>query len=132
MGLLDSLESMAANKMGQAGGSNPNIAGGLMSALEEHPGGLAGVMNHMQQNGVDSQAVASGQPSSPEQMGQGLAGSGIIEKVAERTGVSPEMVKIGLATMLPMIMAHMTQGGTTAPPSNGLGGMAGELLGKFL
>ena len=116
--------------MGQGGSSN--IAGGLMSALEEHPGGLGSLMNHMQNNGVDPQSITSGQPSTPEQMQQGLGGSGIIEKVAERTGVSPQMVTMGLATMLPMIMSHMTQGGTTAPPSNGLGGMAGQLMSKFL
>lgn len=131
MGLLDSLESMAGNQMGQ-GGSNSNMAGGLMSALEEHPGGLGGLMSHMQQNGVDPQSITSGQPSSPQQMEQGLGGSGIIEKVAERTGMSSQMVTMGMATMLPMIMAHMTQGGTAAPPSNGLGGMAGELMSKFL
>ncbi len=132
MGLLDSLEGMAASKMGQGGGSNSNMAGGLMSVLEEHPGGLGGLMSHMQNNGVDPQSMTSGQPSSPQQMEQGLGGSGIIEKVAERTGMSPQMITMGMATMLPMIMSHMTQGGTTAPPSSGLGGMAGELMGKFL
>ncbi len=130
MGLLDTIESMA----GQSGeqGNNGRVAGGLLQALEEHPGGLGGLMNHMQQNGVDPQSVATGQPTSPQQVQQGLGGSGIIEKIAERTGMSPEMVKVGLATALPVVMAHFTNGGTTAPPSSGFGGMAGQILGKFL
>lgn len=133
MGLLDSLESLAGNRLGQSGGgSNANIAGGLLSALEEHPGGLGGLMNHMQNNGVDPQSVANGQPTSPQQVDQGLAGSGIIEKVAGRTGVSPEVVKIGLATVLPIVMAHFTQGGTQAPPTSGFGGAAGSILSRFL
>ena len=132
MGLLDSLESMAGSQMGQSGGSNAGMAGGLMSALEEHPGGLGGLLSHMQGNGIDPQSMTSGQPSTPQQMEQGLGGSGIIEKVAQRTGMSPQMITMGMATMLPMIMAHMTQGGTSAPPSQGLGGMAGQLMSKFL
>ena len=130
MGILDSVESM----MGGQSGSNPNgqVAGGLLGALEEHPGGLGGLMQHMQNNGVDTQAAASGQPMSPDQAGQGLQGSGMIEQVAQRTGMSPEMVKIGLATVLPMVMAHMTQGGTQAAPNSGAGSMASEILGRFL
>lgn len=130
MGILDSVESM----MGGQSGSNPNgqVAGGLLGALEEHPGGLGGLMQHMQNNGVDTQAAASGQPMSPDQAGQGLQGSGMIENVAQRTGMSPEMVKIGLATVLPMVMAHMTQGGTHAAPNSGAGSMASEILGRFL
>ena len=43
-------------------------------------------MQHMQNNGVDPQAAASGQPMSPDQAGQGLQGSGIIEKRSATDG----------------------------------------------
>ena len=132
MGLLDSVESMASSAMGQGGNPNAKVAGGLMQALEEHPGGLQGVMNHMQQNGVDPQAVAANGSAEPGQIQQGLAGSGIIDKVAARAGVSPQVAEMALATVLPMVMAHFTQGGTTAPPQSGFGGMASQILGKFL
>ncbi len=132
MGLLDSIESMASNQFGQGNNSTGKVAGGLLSALDEHPGGLGGLMNSMQQNGVNPQTVATGQPTSPDQIQQGLGNSGIIDKIASRTGMSPEMVKIGLATALPIVMAHFTQGGTTAPPESGFGGMASQILGKFL
>ncbi len=132
MGLLDSIEAMASNQMAQGNHSTGKVAGGLLSALEEHPGGLGGLMNTMQQNGVDTQSVATGQATSPDQIQQGLGGSGIIDKIAARTGLSETEVKLGLATALPLIMAHFTQGGTAAPPQSGFGGMASQILGKFL
>ncbi len=132
MGFLDSLESMASTAMEQSGNPEAKVAGGLMQAFEEHPGGLQGVMDHMAQNGVDPQAVAAGGTATPEQVGQGLAGSGLIEAVAEKAGVSPEIAKQVMATVLPIVMAHFTQGGTAAPPASGLGGMASQVLGKLL
>jgi uncharacterized protein YidB (DUF937 family) len=132
MGLLDSLESMAANQMEQSGNPTAKVAGGLMSALETHPGGLGGLMNTMQQNGVDTQAVASGGAVPPNMIEQGLEGSGLIESIAGKTGMSPDAIKSGLATALPMVMSHFTEGGTTAPPEGGLAGMASQILGKFL
>lgn len=132
MGLLDSLEAMAANQM-EHSGSNPTakVAGGLMSALDDHPGGLSGLMNMMKQNGVDTQTVATEGTASADQIHQGLAGSGLIETIASKTGMSPDMVKAGLASALPMVMAHFTQNGTTAAPESGFGGMASQILSKF-
>jgi uncharacterized protein YidB (DUF937 family) len=103
-----------------------------MQALEEHPGGLQGVMDHMQQNGVDPQAIASGQATTPEQVGQGLADSGLVESVAEKAGVSPQVAQELMATVLPTVMSHFTQGGTAAPPESGFAGMAESVVDKFL
>jgi uncharacterized protein YidB (DUF937 family) len=132
MGFLDSLESMASTAMEQSGNPTAKVAGGLMSALEEHPGGLQGVMDTMAQNGVDPQAVAAGGAATPEQIGQGLQGSPLIAMVAEKAGVSPEVAQQLMSTVLPMVMSHFTQGGTEAPPSSGFGGLAGGLLSKFM
>ncbi len=132
MGFLDGLQSMASQAM--AGSDNPTakVAGGLMAALEEHPGGLQGVMNHMQQNGVDPQQVAASGAADPAAVSQGLQGSGLIDMVAQKAGVSPQVAEGALALVLPMVMAHFTQGGTAAPPSSGFGGLAGSLLSKFI
>ncbi len=135
MGILDSLEGMASQAM--SGGDNPNakVAGGLLQVLEQHPGGLQGVMNHMQQNGVDPNQVAAQGSAEPSTVSQGLQGSGLIEMVAQRAGVSPAVAEGALAIVLPMVISHFTQGGTSAPPatgSNGFGGLAGSLLSKFL
>jgi uncharacterized protein YidB (DUF937 family) len=131
MGFLDSLENMASTAMEQSGNPQAKVAGGLMQALEEHPGGLQGVMDHMAQNGVDPSAVAaSGQPS-PE-AAQAVEGSGLIDAVAAKAGVSPEVAKEAMAVVLPIVMSHFTQGGQTAPPESGFAGMAGGLLSRFL
>ena len=133
MGFLDDLESRASSAM--AGSDNPTakVAGGLVQALQEHPGGLQGVMNTMSQNGVDPQAMAAGGAASPEDIGQGLKGSPLIEMVAQKAGVSPEVAQQLMSTVLPMVMSHFTHGGTSAPPeAGGLASMAGGLLSKFL
>src|SRR5450631_3894253 len=91
-----------------------------------------GVMDHMTQNGVDPQAMAAGQSATPEQVGQGLQGSGLLESVAEKAGVSPQVAQELMATVLPTVMSHFTQGGTTAPPEGGFASMASTILGKFL
>jgi uncharacterized protein YidB (DUF937 family) len=132
MGFLDGLENMASQAMQQSGSPTAKVAGGLMQALEEHPGGLQGVMDHMQQNGVDPQAIAAGQTASTSQIAQGLEGSGLIESVAGKAGVSPQVAQELMSTVLPVVMAHFTQGGTSAPPASGFAGMASSILGKFL
>ena len=118
--------------MAQSDNPTAKVAGGLMSALEEHPGGLQGVMETMQQNGVDPQAIASGGSASADQIQQGLQGSPLVAMVAEKAGVSPEVAQELMTTVLPMVMSHFTQGGTEAPPSSGFSGLAGSLLSKFL
>jgi uncharacterized protein YidB (DUF937 family) len=123
---------MASNQMAQSGNPTAKVAGGLMQALEDHPGGLQGLMDHMASNGVDPQAVAAGQSATPDQISQGLQGSGFLEKVAEKAGVSPEVAAAAMTTVLPIVMSHFTQGGTEAPPASGFAGMASGLLSKFV
>ena len=132
MGFLDGLESMASSAMTQSDNPTAKVAGGLMAALEEHPGGLQGVMNTMTQNGVDPQAIAADGSASAEQIGQGLQGSPLVAMVAAKAGVSPEVAQQLMSTVLPMVMSHFTQGGTSAPPESGFSGLAGSLLSKFL
>ena len=94
MGILDAIEGLAA----QDGGTNAKVAGGLMQALEEHPGGLAGVISQFQQNGMGEhvQNWASGQQqtATPDQVQQGLGGTGFIDNVAAKAGVSPAVAKM--------------------------------------
>lgn len=135
MGLLDSIEGMAKQQV-QGGGVQAKVAGGLMQALDEHPGGLAGVMDSFRQNGMEQhvQNWASGQQqtATPEQVQQGLGGTGLVDRVAAKAGVSPQVAEMAMAAILPMVIAHFTQGGQTAAPQSGFGGMASQILGKFL
>ncbi len=133
MGILDTIEGLAGQ---QGGNANPQVAHGMMQALDEHPGGLAGVLENFRSNGMDQhvQNWSSGQQqtASPEQIQQGLGNTGLIENVAQKSGVSPDMAKAAMAMMLPVLMAHFTQGGQQAPPQSGFGGMASQVLGRFL
>jgi uncharacterized protein YidB (DUF937 family) len=137
MGLLDTIENMAGQQ-GQAAnpGLNAGVAGGIMQALEQHPGGLSGVMDSFRNNGMADhvQNWSTGQQptATPDQIQQGLGGSGFIENVAAKAGVSPEIAKIAMTTVLPLVMAHFTNGGQQAPPQSGYSNMASQLLGKLL
>ena len=141
MGILDSLREF----QGQPGPGQPatasgsptaSVAGGLMQALEEHPGGLAGVLDHFRQNGMEQhvQNWATGQQTeaTPDQIQQGLGNTGFIDKVAERAGVPPETAKVALAAILPIVVAHFTNGGQQPAPQSGFGGMASQLLSRFV
>ncbi len=138
MGILDSIEGMMSGAQGQGGSEQGRVAGGFLQTVGQQPGGLGGVMDMFRNNGmgqhVDNWQTGQNQQATPEQVQNGLGGSSILEQTAQRAGVSPEVAKMALATVLPMIMAHMTNGGQQAPPTNQgeFGGMAGSLLSRLL
>lgn len=102
MGILDALEGVSGQ---QSGSTNAKVAGGLMQALDEHPGGLAGVMDQFRQNGMGDHAQnwssRQGQAATPAQVQQGLGGTDLLDNVAAKAGVSPEMAKMAMAVVLP-------------------------------
>jgi uncharacterized protein YidB (DUF937 family) len=124
VGILNELEGLSGQ---QGGGTNAKVASGLMQALDEHAGGLSGVLDQFRQNGMSQhvQSWASGQQqtATPEEMQQGLGGTGLIDTVAAKAGVSPATAKMAMAVVLPIVIAHFTQGGQQAPPQSGFGGM---------
>lgn len=128
MGWMNAIQSMAG-----AGGGNETtrVAGGLMSALEQHPGGLGAVLDSFRNNGmgghVDAMQDGQAPPMSPDQVQTGLQGTGLLQTVAERAGVSPEVAKVGMAVVLPMVMAHFAKNGET-PNQGALGGMLSKIL----
>lgn len=138
MGLLDSIEGMVGGAQGAPASEQGRVAGGFLQSLGEHPGGLGAVMNNFRNQGMDQHvndwSTGQNPQATPEQVQTGLGGTGLLEQTAQRAGVSPEVAKIALATILPMVMAHMTNGGQSAPPTNQgeFGGMAGSLLSRLL
>jgi uncharacterized protein YidB (DUF937 family) len=133
MGLLDNLESMAANSMTGSGDNTTAVAGGLMQALQQHPGGLGAIMDNFRNNGLGSHmdAVQAGQTPqmNPGQVQTGLQGTGLLESAAARAGVSPEVAKIAMATVLPMVMAHFSRNGSL-PDQSALGGILSRITGR--
>jgi uncharacterized protein YidB (DUF937 family) len=141
MGILDSVTQMAGQFGG--GGDHAKVAGGLMDEIQQQPGGVGGIFKSFQQNGMGGlvQQWAGGQtaPASPQQMEQGLGGTGMIDNIAARTGMSSGMVKMGLAVVVPMVIHHFVssghvtaQGEPTGAPAPESGGLLQSVLSKLL
>ncbi len=137
MGLLDSITSMVGG-----GANNGQVAGGVMDAIQQHPGGIGGILQTLQQNGqggaVQQWANGSTQTASPDQVEQGLGGTGLIDQVAQRTGLSPTMVKGAMVVILPMVVHHFVSSGhvtadgqQTGTPAPETGGLLQSILAKF-
>lgn len=113
MGIFDTIQSMAGG-----GGQNAQAAGGLLQEMEGQPGGLGGLLSRFQQNGqgqvAGQWAQGQTQPASPDQIQQGVGGS-MIDSIAQRTGMSPGAVKMGLAVAVPFLIHHMVQNGHVTP-----------------
>ena len=135
MGILDSLQSLAG-KVGQDSQSdNAKVAGGFIEALTQHPEGIQGLLDSFKNNGMAQHVEAWGNgqnaTATPDQVQQGLAGTGLIEKTAEHAGVSPQVVQAALATVLPMVIQHFAPNGQSAEPST-FSTLAQQVLGKLL
>jgi uncharacterized protein YidB (DUF937 family) len=123
MGLLDGL-------LGGGSGANPMAAlGGL---LEDHHGGLGGLVGAFEKAGLGDVAqswVSKGGnlPISAEQI-QAVLGSGPVAQFAEKLGVDPQAAAGHLAQLLPQVVDHLTPEG--AIPTGALGALEG-LLDRF-
>ena len=138
MGIFDSIVSAATGA-----GDHAQVASGLVQELQQQPGGMGGLLQSFQQNGFGGlvQQWAGGQtaPASPDQVEQGLGGTGIIDSIAQRTGMSPATIKTALAVLIPLIVHHLVSNGhvtpegqpTGAPPPEP-GGMLQSILARIL
>ena len=147
--IFDSVSKLAGGLIGgQSGGTDgattdhPAVAGGLLQQLGG-TGGLGNLIQTIQQNGGGAivQDIASGNTSAidPNQVENLLAGSGLVEGVASKTGLSPDQVKSSLATVLPLLLHHsISQGHVTADgqpgstPAPDSGSLLQSVLAKFL
>jgi uncharacterized protein YidB (DUF937 family) len=134
MGIMDMIQSLAGQTGAAAGTDQAKVAGGFIEALTQHPEGIQGVLDAFKNNGmaehVNSWGAGEAATATPEQVQQGLGGTGLIEKTAEKAGVSPQVVQMALATVLPMVIQHFAPNGQ-ATPTSGMGSMAEKLLSKF-
>jgi uncharacterized protein YidB (DUF937 family) len=135
MGILDEIGGLS-----EAGGQvNPgqqgSVAAGLMDALKQHPGGIAGLLQSFRQNGLSDhlESWANGQETTAtsQQVEQGLNGTGILENTAQRAGVSHEIASAAIAALLPALIRHFAPGGQ-ATPQERLGGLAEQFMSRVL
>jgi len=114
MSILNTVESMA---MGNSAPEHAKIAGGLMEELQQR-GGVGSLIQNFQRNGmgsfVDQWSQGNTQPN-PTAIENGTAGSGLIDSVAQRTGLSPGVVRGGLAIVVPLLIHHMVSNNHVTP-----------------
>ena len=142
MGLFDIAESILSSALsggtlgtGQSGGLNTQqVLGSVMGALNNQPGGLGGVVQSLSQSGlgdVVNSWIGNGPnpPITPGQI-QGALGSGPINEIAGKLGISPDMAGTVLSQVLPHIVDHLTPNGQV--PQGGLSGAGSSLLQSIL
>ncbi len=106
---------------GGSGGGQSGMLGAALEMLNNHPGGIAGLAQAFEQNGLGGVAqswIGSGAnlPISAEQI-QNVLGSDMVKSFAEKAGVSPDMASGHLAEMLPGLVDQLTHNGQA--PSEG-------------
>ena len=140
MSIFESLEGMAKGMSG--GTEHAAVAGGLLEEIGG-PAGVAGLIQTFHQNGAGSliQQFANGQtqPTDPNAIENALAGTGLIDSVAQRTGISADTVRSSMAVVIPMIVNHVTANGQvttdgqpTGNPAPDAGSLIQSVLGKLL
>jgi uncharacterized protein YidB (DUF937 family) len=155
MGLLDTLAStlnansgsataaggqVAGQETGQETGQATGKGGAILSevlvALQNpQSGGLSGVLQSFEHAGLGHLTqswVGTGQnlPASPDQIQSGL-GAGLLQKIAQATGVPAAEVTQHLSALLPQIVDHLTPNGQV-PHQSEVGSVLSGLAQKFL
>jgi uncharacterized protein YidB (DUF937 family) len=127
MGLFDIAQELLGGS--QAGGAG-SMVGSILQALNGQAGGLDGVLQSLQQGGLGD-AVKSwigtggNLPVSAEQI-QSVLGSGAVQDLAAKLGISPADAASHLSTLLPGIIDHLTPNGEV--PQGGLASVGMDLV----
>lgn len=124
MGGLDALLGGGAGGAsgGQAQGGLADVLGGLL-ANDGQMGGLGGLVSKFQQAGMGDAVnswvgTGANQPVSPGDV-QGALGSDAISGMASKLGINAQTLLPLLATMLPLLINHLTPQGKV--PDQGAG-----------
>ena len=113
MGLMDELAGQVFSGGTQGGGVQ--AAGAILEMLSGHSGGLQGLAQRFQRGGMGdiiSSWIGTGQnlPISADQVQQVL-GSGVVQQLAAKLGMSTEDASGHLAQWLPTIVDQLTPRG---------------------
>jgi uncharacterized protein YidB (DUF937 family) len=120
MGMLDDLENQAMTKM--LGSSGNPLATSLLQMIQNQPGGLQGMLQSFHEKGLGSLVsswVSTGQnlPISADQVQQVL-GSGTVQELAAKAGISPDMAGSAISQMLPTLVDKLTPNGQVGDHSS--------------
>jgi uncharacterized protein YidB (DUF937 family) len=132
MSFMEDMEQKAMS--GVLGSSSNPLAHSVLEMINNHPGGLAGLVQSFHQNGLGGLvnswiSTGQNQPISGDQV-QSVLGDEQVQQVAAKLGVSPDVAKTKLAEFLPMIVDKLTPNGQVPQQSN-LMEMGMNLLNSF-
>ena len=117
------LNTVAAMAKGPAASEHAQVAGGLMHELEAR-GGVGSLIQNFQRNGmgsfVEQWSQGNTQPN-PTAIENGTEGTGLIDSIAQRTGLAPGVVRGGLAVVLPLLIHHMVTNNHVTPSGSPVG-----------
>lgn len=128
MGLFDLAQEILGGS--QTSGGAGNIAGTVMQVLNGQAGGLDGVLQSLQQGGLGEAVnswIGTGHnlPVTGEQL-QNVLGSGVVQDLAAKLGISPSDAAGHLSALLPGIIDHLTPNGEV--PQGGLASIGLDLV----
>lgn len=114
MGIFDDVVSQVAGGA-TPGGGGQGLATALLSMLSNRQGGISGLAETFQQNGlghlVQSWIGTGGNlPVSTDQVQQ-VFGNEQIQEIAQKAGIAPEAASSQLAALLPSFVDQLTPGG---------------------
>ena len=127
MGLFDMARELLGGS--QTGGAG-DIVGTVMQVLNGQADGLDGVLQSLQVGGLGDAVnswIGTGHnlPVSGEQL-QSVLGSGVVQDLAAKLGISPTDAASHLSQLLPGIVDHLTPNGEV--PEGGLAGVGLDLV----
>lgn len=136
MGLLDQLAGQVLGGLTGGGGGQADLLKIMMSLIQNHEGGLGGLLDKFSQAGLGDQAASwvgtgANMPISGDQL-QSALGADTIGDIASKLGMSHGDASGALANLLPGLIDQLTpQGQVTEGDalSQGLAGLAGKLFG---
>jgi uncharacterized protein YidB (DUF937 family) len=136
MSLLDLAGQLlgGGQQLGQP--SSENLLSEVIGMVNNHPGGLTGLIQSFQHGGLGEAAsswIGTGQnlPVSSDQI-QRVLGDERVQALAAKLGISPEDAGSHLAQLLPSVIDHLTPNGQMpSEESGGLLDLGAKLLRGF-
>lgn len=128
-----SLSDLAGQLLGgQQPGCNPNVLNTLLNVVNSHPGGVSGLLESFQKQGLGGVVgswvgTGANQAVSPEQV-QSALGDQQVQEVASKLGVSTQDASSHIAQWLPSVIDHLTPNGQVPASGSNLMEMGAGLI----
>ena len=115
MGTLDTVLAEAGNQFGISGSKTSSLLSGLLSMINEMPGGVGSFLDRLRKSGLGDSVTSwlgSGEPKPISSTSlEAALGRDSIDKIASRAGLSFSCAASALAFMLPKLVTRLAPGG---------------------